>query len=77
MISLYVDRNLIHVADELYNYSHLAIQRIVQNRLNPLDHSVRNYLVYHNRPFRISPVRPLVRTAVQYRLTPVSVRFES
>ena len=43
--------NLVHVADELYNYFHLGTQKIVQNRLNPLDHSVRNYLVDRNHPF--------------------------
>ena len=46
-----VGPNLVHVADELYNYFHLGTQKIVQNRLNPLDHSVRNYLVVRNHPY--------------------------
>ena len=43
--------NLAHVVDELYNYFHLGTQKIVQNRLNPLGHSVHSYLVDRNRPF--------------------------
>ena len=39
------------MVDELYNYFHLGTQKTVQNRLNPLGHSVHSYLVDCSHPY--------------------------